>query len=80
MKKSNKKFKVFCIIIIVRNHHYFIILKLFQVIKGIYSVSNNANGIKIGLQFSTFDKFTEPAELKNSKLENPSILFWPLAQ
>jgi len=32
VKKSNKKFKIFRVIILVRNH-YFIIRKLFQIIK-----------------------------------------------
>jgi len=45
----NKKFNIFRVIIIVRNH-CFIILELFRVIKGLYSVSNKTNGIKIGTQ------------------------------
>ena len=38
----NKKFNIFRVIIIVRNHHFIIVT-------GLYSVSNKTNGIKIGL-------------------------------
>jgi len=72
-KKSNKKFNIFRIIIIV-HYHYFIILGH----KGLCSVSNKTNGIKIGLQ-RTANSCTL-SELKNCKLENPSLLFGPLAQ
>jgi len=46
--------------------------------KGLYSVSNNTNGIKIGLQLMANSQ--TPGELKNCKLENTSLLFAPLAQ
>ena len=46
--------------------------------KGLYSVSNKINGIKIGLQLMANSQ--TPAELKNCKLENPFLLFVPLAQ
>jgi len=49
VNKSNKKFKIFCVIIIVRNH-YFIILKIAPGHRGLYSVSNKTNGIQIELQ------------------------------
>jgi len=73
LKKSNKKFKICHVIIILRNH-YLIILKLFQVIKGLLLFQ-----IK---QTTTLPRQNSrtPAELRNCKLENTSLLFGPLAQ
>jgi len=50
VKKLNKKFNIFHVIIIVRNH-CFIYSEIIQHHKGLYSVSNKTNGIKIWLQF-----------------------------
>jgi len=44
----------------------------------LYSVSNKISGIKIGLQLMANSRI--PADLKNLKLENPSLLFGPPAQ
>jgi len=50
-KKSNKKFKIFCVIMILRNHYS--VIHYSEIIpgdEGLYFVSNKTNGIKIGLQ------------------------------
>ena len=79
MKKLNKKFLIFHVIIIVRNH-LFLILKLFWAIKGFILYQTKQTALKSGYDFKSYDKFTEPAVLKNCKAENPSLLFCPLAQ
>ena len=45
----------------------------------IYSVSNKLNDIKMGYNFITYSKFTEPAELKSYKLKNPPPI-WASSQ
>jgi len=46
VKKSNKKFKIIFVIKIVRNH-YFIILKLFRVIKGFILCQTKQTALKL---------------------------------
>jgi len=74
VKKSNKKFKNFRVIIIVLNH-YFIILKLVRVIKGFILYQIKPTALKSGLQL--MENSRTPAELKNCKLENLCLLFLP---
>ena len=50
--KLNKKFKIFRVIIIVRNH-YFIILKLFRVIKGFILYHIKQTSLTSGYNFVT---------------------------
>jgi len=49
VKKSNKKFKIFCVTIIICNHYF-----IFSGSYWLYSVSNKTNGIKIRLQLYNF--------------------------
>ena len=56
VKKSNKRFKIIRVNIIVCNH-YFIILNFIPGHKGLYSVSNKANALKSSYEFSTYDKY-----------------------
>jgi len=58
VKKLNKKFKIIRVNIIVRNH-YFIILKLSQVIKDfiLYQIKQTAS--KSGYNVTTYGKFTD---------------------
>src|SRR6218665_1319125 len=78
MKKLNTKFKIFRVVIIVRNH-YFIILKLFRVIKRFILFQRK---IPHQNRITTSQLMTSsrtPAEMKNCKLKTP-LLFGPLAQ
>jgi len=75
VKKSNKRLKIFCLNNPKSLLHY---NKIILDNKLLYSVSNKANSIKIGLQLMANSRTA--AELKNCKLENPSLLFGPLAQ
>src|SRR6218665_61342 len=56
VKKTNKTFNIFRVIIIVRNH-YFIIQKLSSIIKGfiLYQIKQTAS--KSGYNFTTYGKF-----------------------
>jgi len=58
-KKSNKKFKNFHVIIIICNN-YFIIMKLFWVIKGFILYNAKQTALKSGNNFTTYGKFTDP--------------------
>jgi len=77
VKKLNKKFKIFRVIILACNHH-FIILKLFLVIKVFILYQIKQTALKSGHNFTTYANSQTPAELKNCKLEYPSPLFKPL--
>ena len=79
VKYSNKKVMIFCVIIILCNH-IFILLTLLWAIKGYILYQMKQTALKSGYNFSTYDKLTTPAEVKNWKLETPSLLFGPLAQ
>jgi len=54
LTKLNKKFKIFCVIKILRNH-YFNILKLFWAIKGFILRQIKQTTLKSGYNFSTCD-------------------------
>ena len=83
MKKSNKNFNIFRV---KKNFPPQTLLYYSEIIsrhKRLYSVSNKTNSIKIGLQLYnlTWQVHRQtPAELKNCKLENPSLLFGPVTQ
>jgi len=49
VKKSNKRFKILRVVIILCNH-YFIHLKLFWAMKGFIPYANKPSGTEIGLQ------------------------------
>ena len=51
-------FKFFCVIIILRNHH-FILLKLIWPIKGFILYQINQMALKLGYKFTTYSKFTD---------------------
>ena len=74
-KKSNKKFKTFCVIIILCNHLYGL-LKLLFAVKGfiLYQTNQMASTLQLIANSHT------PAELKNCKLKKPFLLFGPLVQ
>ena len=76
VKKSIKKFMIFCVIIILCNH-YFIILKIFQAIK--FFILNKTNGIKIGLQLhKLWQIHGHQLNLRIANSKSP-LLFGPLA-
>jgi len=56
VKKLNKKFDIFRVIIILRNH-YFIILKLVQAINGFIQIKQTV--LKSDYNFTTYGKFTD---------------------
>jgi len=58
VKKMNKKFNIFHVIIIVRNH-YFIIQKLSSVIKGFILYQIKQTALKSDYNFTTYGKFTD---------------------
>src|SRR6218665_3536485 len=58
MKKLNKNFKIIRVIIIVRND-YFIIRKLFMIIKGFILYQIKQTALKSGNSFTTSSKFTD---------------------
>ena len=60
VKKLNKKFQIFRVIIIVRNH-YFLILKLFQVITDFVLYQTKQTALKSGYNFRIYDKFMDPS-------------------
>ena len=78
VKKSIKKCMIFHVIIILRDH-YFIIMKLFRTIKFfiLNQIGLKQTALKSGYNFTNS---RTPAEFKKCKLENPSLVFWPLAQ
>jgi len=58
VKKLDKKFKIISVIIIFCNR-YFIILKLFWVIKGFILYQIKQTALKSGYNFTTYDKFMD---------------------
>ena len=58
MKKSNKKFNIFCVIMILCNH-YFIILKLFWTTKGFFLYNIKQTELKLSYNFTTYGKHTD---------------------
>jgi len=58
VKKSNKKFKIFRVIIILRSH-YFIILKLFRAMKGSIMYQMKQTALTSGNNFKSYGKFTD---------------------
>ena len=71
VKKLNKKFKIFRVIITLPNH-YFIILKLLWAIKGfiLYKIKHMA--LKPGYNFTTCGNFTDTYWIE--ELQNPKPL------
>jgi len=74
-KKSNKKFKIFCVFIIVRNH-YFVILKLFLVIKGFILYQIKQTALKSGCNFTTYGKFTDTRWIEELQTRKPLSFIW----
>jgi len=79
VNKSNKKFKAFRVIKLVRNH-YFIILKLFRVIKDFILYQIKQTVLKLGYNFITYGKFVDTSWIEELQTRNSSLLFGPLAQ
>jgi len=81
VKNLNKKLMTFCFIIILCNFHL-IILNLFWAITDFILYQIKQTALKSDYTFSTYNKFINwiQAELKNFKLENPTLLFGLLAQ
>src|SRR6218665_1092826 len=57
-KNLNTKFQILHVIIIVHND-YFLILKLFRVIKGFILYQTKQTALKSGYNFKTYGKFTD---------------------
>jgi len=73
VKKSNKKFNIFRVIIILLNH-YFIILKLFLIINGFILYQIKQTALKSDYNFTTYGKFKDISwieELQTRKLVSP---------
>jgi len=51
-------FKIFCVIVIMRNH-YINILKLFRAVKGFILYQITQTALKSGNNFTTYIKFTD---------------------
>src|SRR6218665_2258104 len=75
VKKLNKKFQIFRVIIIVRNHRFFI-LKLFRVIKGFILYQTKQTGLKSGYKFRSYDKFTDTCRIEELQTRKPLSRIW----
>ena len=69
-KKTNKKLNIFRVIVIVRNH-YFIILKLSSVIKGIILYQIKQTPLKSGYNFTTYGKLTDTSWIEELQTWKP---------
>jgi|SRR6218665_3310805 len=74
-KKSNKKFKIFHVIIIIRNH-YFITLKLFWAIKGFILYQIKQTALKSGFNCTTYGKLTETSGIEEFQKRKPLSPIW----
>jgi len=79
VKRLNKKFKFFLVIIILRNH-YFVILKLFQAIKGFILHQKKQMALKSAYNFNSCGNFMDTRWVEELQAQNPSSLFGSLAQ
>jgi len=79
VKKSNKKFKICCVILILCNYH-FIILNLFWAIKGFILYQIKQTALKSGYNFSTSNKFTDTSWIEELQKQKPLSLIWSVAQ
>jgi len=70
VKKSNKKFKIFHVIIILRNH-YFVILKLFRAVKGFILCQIKQTSLKSGCNFTTYSRFTDTSRVEELQTQKP---------
>jgi len=80
VKKLNKKFQIFRVNIIVRNH-YILNLKIVRVIKSLILYQTKQTALKSVNNVRSYDKFTDTSwieELQTRK--HVSLLFVPLAQ
>jgi len=75
MKKLNTKFKIFRVIIIVRNH-YFVILKLFRVIKDFILYQIKQMALKSGYNFTIYGKFMDTSWIKEMQTRKPLSPIW----
>jgi len=75
VKKSNKKFKVFRVIIIVHSH-YFIILKLFRVVKGFILYQIKQTTLKSDYNFTSYGKFTDTSRIEELQTQSPIFPIW----
>ena len=75
VKKSNKKFKIFCVIIILCNH-YFIILNLFLAIKSFILCQIKQTALKLGYNFTTYSKFTNTGWINKLQTWKPLSRIW----
>ena len=75
VKKLNKKFQIFRVFIIVHNH-YFLILKLFRVIKGFILYQTKQTALKSGYKFRSYDKFTDTCWIEELKTWKPLSPIW----
>ena len=66
LEKTNKKFNIFHLIVIVRNH-CFIILKLSSVIKGFILYQIKQTTLKSGYNFTTYGKFMDISWIEELK-------------
>jgi len=75
VKKSNKKFKIFSVIIILRNH-WFIILKLFRVIKGFILYRIKQTTLKLDYNYTTYGKFMDISWNEELQTRKPLSRIW----
>jgi len=75
VKQSNKKFNIFRVILILRNH-CFIILKLFLAIKDFILCQIKHTALKSGYNFSTYDKFTDTSRIEELQTRKPLSPIW----
>jgi len=68
-------FKVFRVIIIIRNH-YFIILKLFLAIQNFILYQNKTHNSKIGKQLYNLWKFTDTSWIEELQTVKPFSPIW----
>src|SRR6218665_4055576 len=74
-----EKCNIFRVIVIIRSH-YFIIVKLFRVIKGFILNQIKQTDIKSDYDFTIYGKFTDTSLIEELHTRKPSPLFGPLGQ
>jgi len=75
VEKSDKMFKAFHVVIIVRNR-YFVILKLFWVIKGFVLYQIKQTDLKLGYNFTTYGKFMDTGWIEELQTRKPLSPVW----
>jgi len=75
VRKSNKQFKIFRVIIIICNH-YFIVLKSFRAIKGSILYQVKQTTLKSGHNFTNYGKFTDTRWIEELQSRKPLSPIW----